>query len=342
MKSQHSLIIAFALIMWVFTGCTGGALKTSVDGSASETSTAADEAAPAPYAEAGESSKSEVAVEGDADDGSAEGQEAQREGTGLLTAGEWNDLDNWAFWTDLMKSAEWKDMQSHWEFYTTDKISVIVKSSSGQKIENAQVVLTASDGTKLWSARTDVFGSAVLFPAAFKPNQYSGYKLTVSDKNGTTQTYDKLSTSKLNELTFNGVSGDEPILDLMFVTDATGSMGDEITYLQAELTDIISKINKQAPELTIRVGNVFYRDRGDEYVTRDFDFSTDMTKVQADINAQEAGGGGDYEEAVEIALYDAVKKQSWSKNAKARIMFVILDAPPHHTPGNITKMQKAS
>jgi hypothetical protein len=66
-----------------------------------------------------------------------------------------------------------------------------------------------------------------------------------------------------------------------------------------------------------------------------------MTKVQADINAQKAGGGGDYEEAVEIAIYDAVKKQSWSKNAKARIMFVILDAPPHHTPGNITKMQKA-
>ncbi len=342
MKSQHSLIFAFVLIMWVFTGCTGGALKSSVDGSASDKSSMSDEsAAPTSYEEAGESAKSDVAVEGDVDDGSGEGQEAKKEGTGLLSAGEWNDLDNWAFWTDLMKSDEWKGMQSHWEFYTTEKISVVIKSASGQKIEEAQVVLTASDGTKLWSARTDVFGSAVLFPAAFKPNQYSGYKLTVTDKTGKSQTYDKLSASKLNELTFNGVSSDEPILDLMFMTDATGSMGDEITYLQAELTDIIAKINKQAPELTIRVGNLFYRDRGDEYVTRDFDFSTDMTKVQADINAQEAGGGGDYEEAVEIAIYDAVKKQSWSKNAKARIMFVILDAPPHHTPGNITKMQKA-
>ncbi len=342
MKTRHSLVIVAALIIWVFTGCTGGSLKTSVDGSSSEKSSSlADGAA---YSESAESTKSdEASLKSDVDKDLPEdgGQEPKTNSNGLLTAGEWNDLDNWAFWTDLMKSDEWKNMQTQWDFYTTEKISVIVKNPSGQVIEDAQIKLIASDGKELWSARTDVFGSAVLFPAAFAPNQYTNLKITVSDKNGKTQTYEKLSSDKINELTFNGISSEEPILDIMFVTDATGSMGDEITYLQAELSDIVTKINKQAPELSVRVGNLFYRDRGDEYVTRLFDFTTDMTKVQRDINAQEAGGGGDYEEAVEEALYDAVKKMSWSKNAKARIMFLILDAPPHQTPANVKKIQKA-
>ena len=49
------------------------------------------------------------------------------------------------------------------------------------------------------------------------------------------------------------------------------------------------------------------------------------------INNQEASGGGDYEEAVHTALNTAITQLNWSESAKARLLFLLLDAPPHHT-----------
>ncbi len=50
------------------------------------------------------------------------------------------------------------------------------------------------------------------------------------------------------------------------------------------------------------------------------------------INDQEAIGGGDFEEAVDEALKEAVINLKWSKNARSRLLFMILDAPPHKNP----------
>src|SRR5690606_18417442 len=40
-------------------------------------------------------------------------------------------------------------------------------------------------------------------------------------------------------------------------------------------------------------------------------------------------GGGDYPEAMDIALDTAINALSWSENARSRILFLVLDAPPH-------------
>ncbi|SCY83782.1 hypothetical protein [Alkaliphilus peptidifermentans] len=53
------------------------------------------------------------------------------------------------------------------------------------------------------------------------------------------------------------------------------------------------------------------------------------------LNKQYADGGGDYEEAVEEALKDAIENHQWSSNARARLLFLVLDAPPHHTANNV-------
>ena len=45
-------------------------------------------------------------------------------------------------------------------------------------------------------------------------------------------------------------------LDLMLVVDTTGSMGDEITYLQSELRSIIAAITARHRDLDIRIGFV--------------------------------------------------------------------------------------
>lgn len=57
----------------------------------------------------------------------------------------------------------------------------------------------------------------------------------------------------------------------------------------------------------------FYRDHADEYVIRDFPFENDMSSVQKNLNRQSANGGGDFEEAVEVAVENAVEQKNGAK-----------------------------
>jgi hypothetical protein len=75
---------------------------------------------------------------------------------------------------------------------------------------------------------------------------------------------------------------------------------------------------------------VFYRDHGDEYVTRISPLSSHIETTIDFIKHQGANGGGDTPEAVDQALEVALNNLSWSKEAKARLLFLILDAPPHY------------
>lgn len=69
-----------------------------------------------------------------------------------------------------------------------------------------------------------------------------------------------------------------------------------------------------------------------------FPFTDDLEEAEGQISAQSANGGGDYPEAVETALYHAVFQQSWRESARARLLFLLLDAPPHNTETNINTL----
>jgi hypothetical protein len=87
-------------------------------------------------------------------------------------------------------------------------------------------------------------------------------------------------------------------LDIQLVIDTTGSMGDELGYLQRELVAIVDTLSKRFPNVTPRWSLVVYKDRDDAYVTRSFDFTTDTARFARALAAQSAGGGGDFPEAV--------------------------------------------
>ena len=118
-------------------------------------------------------------------------------------------------------------------------------------------------------------------------------------------------------------------MDIAFVVDATGSMGDEIEFLKMELEDVIRKTFEQYKDLNLNAGSIFYRDRSDEYVTKHIEFKNDLLKLLNFVKLQQAGGGGDYPEAVDAALTVAIDSLQWRDDARTKILFLFMDAPPH-------------
>ena len=128
---------------------------------------------------------------------------------------------------------------------------------------------------------------------------------------------------------FGGARPAHTTLDVALVIDTTGSMGDEIRYLQAELRDIATRVHAAYPGASARWALVLYRVSGDEYVVRTFDFEANVDTFRANLAAQSADGGGDYPEASHAALL-AMANLAWREGAStARLAFWVADAPHH-------------
>lgn len=117
-------------------------------------------------------------------------------------------------------------------------------------------------------------------------------------------------------------------LDLMFIVDTTGSMGDEMAYLKSEFEGIVSSLQEIHGEIAMRFALVVYRDEGDEYVTKLHDFVNSVDEYKTELSDQQSGGGGDWPEAMDQAL-DVALTADWGEESAAKIAFLVADAPPH-------------
>jgi len=121
-----------------------------------------------------------------------------------------------------------------------------------------------------------------------------------------------------------------PVIDVVFVLDTTGSMTGLIDAAKEKIWSIASSMASAQPTPLIRIGLVGYRDRGDAYVTRMVDLSSDIDSTYATLMQFTAAGGGDTPESVNQALYDAVHRMAWSNEPNAyKVIFLVGDAPPH-------------
>lgn len=116
-------------------------------------------------------------------------------------------------------------------------------------------------------------------------------------------------------------------LEVGLVLDTTGSMGDEIEYLKAEVRSIAETIQREYPQIDQRFALVAYRDHGDDYVVRSHGFAPLETFVQQ-LGAEWANGGGDFPEAMDAAMTTA-GQLPWSGDTAAKVVFLVADAPPH-------------
>lgn len=121
-----------------------------------------------------------------------------------------------------------------------------------------------------------------------------------------------------------------PRVDLVFVLDTTGSMEGLIEAAKEKIWSIATTMARAQPAPEIRVGLVAYRDRGDEYVTRVFDLTTDLDSMYAHLMDFKAAGGGDGPEAVNQGLQDAIERMNWNNQTSTyKVVFLVGDAPPH-------------
>lgn len=118
-------------------------------------------------------------------------------------------------------------------------------------------------------------------------------------------------------------------LDVLFLIDTTGSMGDEIDRLKDSVRSVAERISGLPGDSDLRLGMTVYRDRGDLFVTRTFDFTSSVDVFKTALAEVRAGGGGDTPEDLNAGLHQAVTSPSWRGDDTVKLMFLIADAPPH-------------
>lgn len=116
-------------------------------------------------------------------------------------------------------------------------------------------------------------------------------------------------------------------LDVVFVIDATGSMGWLIDEVKTRVRHLANWIRSLVP--ATRFGIVAYRDHDDpEYVTQLRPLTLSIRKVKRFLEELDTAGGGDLPEAVGAGLRRAISDAQWNPNSK-HVIIVIGDAPPH-------------
>ena len=278
-------------------------------------------------------------AEGWMDGGSPSGNGAQEGGlSGQVTAGEWRDLDHWNFWGNLLNNRDYYTYTDNWSFYTNHRVAVRV-THAGQPVCAAQVQLL-SGGSAVWSAVTDNQGECNLWYSLYQ-NVSEVPNLAVSIDGQQQGGVPQVTAWNSTEVLWNEYEADANSrtgTDIAFIVDATGSMTDEIDFLKADLLDIVGGIEQQAG---VRTATLFYRDEGDEYVTRFSNFTASPAVTATFINQQEADGGGDWPEAVHTAFERSLQDLSWNESARIKIAFWLLDAPPHRENQIISSIQQS-
>lgn len=241
--------------------------------------------------------------------------------SGTLTAGSFDDnLNPWVFDRFLDQVRSHPDLSQLASAFVGQRTVLRVQDAQGRPVGNAKVNI---DG-KTMTTRSD---GRVVWVKGWDSGSQGRNKATISHGNAR-------ATVSINDqieqlVTLQDTKGTLPDqLDIALVIDATGSMGDELEYLKVEIRDIAEAIDKHFPGVDQHFALVVYRDDGDQYTTRVFDFTGNLDRFQRDLGAQSAAGGGDYPEAMDAAL-EAANKLSWRNGDTARVTFLVADAPPH-------------
>lgn len=126
-------------------------------------------------------------------------------------------------------------------------------------------------------------------------------------------------------------------IDIAFVMDITGSMGEELDGVKKQVTSLIQDFSSQTIDvqgrkepLRLRFAFIGYRDQVEDGAAwiETIDFISIGSEDDFDYRLRqfEAAGGGDYPESVYSALSEAFTQLSWN-DANSKAIILIADAP---------------
>ena len=261
---------------------------------------------------------------------------------GSMYIGEWNDNKNWASACSLMSLANYGvadnaanssntasvlPVKGIFGITLTSRIKVSV-TDNGVPVNSASVVGYNNENAAVYHAISDNNGRAYLFNKVFSTSDYEKIKYIIVTKNDMSITVD-VNTDVINvELQNANTVMNEKILELMFVINTKSTMKDELQTLTDSIDDIVDSVKMQNPNIKIRISVNFYRDFGELYLYRPFQFIENTDTAINILKNQDCTGSGDYEEALDYALINAVNEHSWSNEAYSKLLFIMCDYPP--------------
>lgn len=245
-----------------------------------------------------------------------------------LTAGEVDDNGRWQEY--LNYRSRYRGPPVH-NVDVSERHIIRVQDAAGRGIPDALVRVSANR-TPIFEGRTYADGRTLFFPRAFDAAA-SATSFRVYAAKGAMNAVQEMEREQGAEwiVSLDGAPGyqsDVP-LDVLFLLDATGSMADEIDRIKSTLVSIAERISDLPSQPDLRLGMVTYRDRGDDFVTRLYDFQSDAPQFANDIRSVVADGGGDTPESLNEALHAAVNQPDWRRDDAVRLVFLVADAPPH-------------
>ncbi len=256
--------------------------------------------------------------------------EAQQETAGLLTAASVGDADRFSNYLDYLSRHTSEAGELRLDM--TRRLRIRVVDSQGRGVNAARVRLSNQGGTV--EALTHADGSFDYFPGLSTAQLAGVARLDVTVESLTVGADVQIPTQgdgqpvmvRLNA----AVVPPAPVLDLGFLIDVTGSMGDELRYVNREIASIVQRIERDSPGVRVRLSATFYRDRVDETVVQQIPFTSNVQGFAAAMQNVYASGGGDYPEDLNAGIDAAMNRLAWSDGAAVRVLVLVADAPPQH------------
>jgi Mg-chelatase subunit ChlD len=238
-----------------------------------------------------------------------------------VSAGEWDDNANYRDYVAWLG----KSAKGVARLDVADRQFIVVKDNEGKAVPNCTISITAgSTSTSLVSMAS---GRALWFPGAYGAPATGTAIAQCGSSSGSARLTGKLDGVTELVLQTARQLPEKKSIDLAFVLDTTGSMGEEIEAVKQTIKSVSDEL--AAERADVRIGLLEYRDRGDAPHTKAYPFSSDLDAFGQSVRMLAAGGGGDGPEDMQKGVHDALELLSWRADAAARIMIVIADAPPH-------------
>jgi Mg-chelatase subunit ChlD len=242
-----------------------------------------------------------------------------------LQAGFADDNKQFNYFVNFL--AEYSDVE-HLPIPVQERIVLKVTDSAGKPVPNADVSVSA-DGALLAAGRTYADGTFLFFPSEH-PASTSWYTASVTaQRESRSVAFERTGKRQIDVKTQAARPAYQAVpLDILFILDTTGSMGEEIQRLKTTIEIINLNLGALSSRPRVRFGMVLYRDQGDEYTTRIVPLTEDLAGFKRSLTGVSADGGGDDPEDLQSALHDAMREIRWNADG-IRLAFVITDAAPH-------------